>query len=361
MNPPVDAPASRQSRSRGIDREPIERRAELLSPARDEPPGRPDHLHRGVGRPRARRPSWPGSRRRSPVPAATAACASARLLASPRRTSSTSSRRRGTRRSLGCGGRRRLRGGLLRGGLLRRGLLGRRLLPDARPDAVMPARRSRSRTRFFTASRSACVATPIDFIWEATSREMTPSGARGSAATTSSMSAAIFDTCSFAVPGSDRLFASSWAFAGVRLPITASIVLRTSSSVVIGIFLRSRAGCAASIPAGPRGALRAPAARTSAERSSADERRHDRDPATSLALRDAGEDEERVPPQAGRAAMSVSSRSPITSGVPPPARSSAASMMGASGLPNTSARAPVVVSMAASSAPAPGQFPSAAG
>jgi hypothetical protein len=38
-------------------------------------------------------------------------------------------------------------------------------LAPERPEAVMPAARSRSRTRFFTESRSERVATPIVFIW----------------------------------------------------------------------------------------------------------------------------------------------------------------------------------------------------
>src|SRR5205814_330694 len=45
--------------------------------------------------------------------------------------------------------------------------------------------------------------------------------------------------------------------------------------------------------------------------------------------------------------MSVSSRSPTTSGRPPPARSSAASRIGGFGLPKTSAYTPVAASRAA--------------
>ena len=151
MNPPVDAPASRQSRSRGSTARTDPGRPELLSPARDVSPCRPITCTGVVGH-HARRPSWPGSRDRH-ASSATAACARPGCSPAPAHELDIEPRRRARGRSLGCS-RRRLRGGLLR----RVGLLGRRLravdfLPDVRrPDAVMPARRSRSRTRFFTAS-----------------------------------------------------------------------------------------------------------------------------------------------------------------------------------------------------------------
>ena len=342
MNPPVEAPGVEAVAVTRIDAEPIERRPQLLPPARDEAARRADHLRPGRRRRPARRPSWPGSRRRSPVPrrprpAPPRDCSPA-LGARARRRAADGARSRVPRMRSSSASRVDFLAAVF--------FAADFLAVERRPDAVMPARRSRSRTRFFTASRSACVATPTEFIWEETSREIELLQA-------------------FAAPLRPLQHVGRQLrhllLRGARIGQALRELLRLRRRQVADHALRSSCGplraSSSGIsfgrvrlrrPAYPR-RREAPLGRGRREERGeivADERRHEtampaRSSRRAIPVRTRSESH----PSPAAPAMSVSRRSPITSGVPPPARSSAASMIGGSGLPNTSARAPVVVSI----------------